>query len=326
MQQKRYLIGALFLLVFGAVVAIFILSSNKFSSEEADTLTLLERDNWEKADLEPEEKNPNIDNIEWSHPLQGESTTHTWTLFSAMSITTWGQKKIKMITQYRFSNNNAKIKALWALDDHGIAKAVWFYATFWDYFDGERGNLPSMVSCEDVETERLKQALRWWKCKWHEINYPPFSFVVMAQNPLLFIEEWKIFIKDQARKEDKLYEITQYDIDKDTTLKEIIDQSKDWLSDKYCLKKHYFWSAFKDWNTTWNAGLWEKLNKLYNEGKLQIYDIHEMFDGQCLNNDPWLLFYQKWSTKFYTVIGQVPWSEFPTYDGIYSTPFSVDIQ
>lgn len=228
------------------------------------------------------------------------------------------------ISQHIFTGNDSQIKDLWALDDHGIAQAIWFYDTFWDYFD-TKDKAPSMFSCEDVDGERLKQPMKW-KCRWHEIKYKPFSFIFMTKTPLLFIENWKIYIKDQTWREYEKYEIAQYNIGKNLNFNDVIEKNEVWLDKKYCLKEHYFWNTFKNWNISWIAGLGEKLNKLYNKAKLKIYDIHEIVDGDCSNNTPGIVLYEEWSQKFYSVIGNNPGTPVLYYDGIYSTPFSIDIE
>lgn len=318
MKQKYYyfITFIIFVVVCGTIIKGYLFPSNLFPWKEIESsLSLEEKNNELRGNNSPMNT--------WADSIKKRQITATWTPSHSMIKPTEDQNKSLTITQYMFTDTTTKIHKLWALDDHGIAKAVWFYATFWDYFDKE-GSAPSMFSCEDVETEWLKQSLKWWKCKRYKLEYNPFSFIFMSKNPVLFLENWKIYIKDKEGKEYQSYEITQYTINKDSSLKDIIRRKEEWLDKKYCLKKYDVWDSFKKWNISWIAWLGEKLNKLYNEGQLELYNIHERSDVTCLNNTPWLLLYQKWSQKFYTVIGHTPINEFPTSDGIYSTPFSID--
>lgn len=228
------------------------------------------------------------------------------------------------ITQDFFTGTDFHIHPLGALDDRWIARAVGFYDTFWEYFDEDQ-DLPSGPSCANAETERLKQPLRWWKCRWHELHYPPFSFIFTTPNPLAYLENGKLYIKDQDWREKDKYEITQYSLGEGTTFNDIIEHHELWLDQKYCLKPYYFWDIFKHWDTSWIGGLGKKLNALYDANKLHIYNIHEIFEGECSNNNPGVVLYVEWSQKFYTVIANPPAVTFMDYEGIYSTHFSVDL-
>ena len=97
-----------------------------------------------------------------------------------------------VIKQVPFTTTSWVIQPLWALDDHGIADAFWFFETFWSYFDDGEG-IPSMYSCEDAETERFKENLRWGNCQWSRVLFPPFSFVLMTGNPSVSLLDGKIF-------------------------------------------------------------------------------------------------------------------------------------
>lgn len=228
------------------------------------------------------------------------------------------------ITQYMFTGGEAEIKDLWALDDHGIAQAVWFYATYGSDFIA-KDILPSMFSCEDVNIEQLKQWLRW-KCRWYGIKYKPFSFIFQASTPLFFLENGKIYLKNNEPQNHIAIEIAQYNIGEDFDFSGVIEQSEVWLDKKYCLKPYDFWNSFRYLRLSWTAGLGYKFNRLYNEGKLQMYNIHELIDGKCKNNTPWIVIYEEWSHKFYTVISNDPNISVIYYDWIYSTPFSIDIE
>ncbi len=99
-----------------------------------------------------------------------------------------------VIKQVPFTTTSWVIQPLWALYDHGIADAFWFFETFWSYFDNGEG-IPSMFSCKDAETERLKQNLRWGNCQRSRVLFPPFSFVLMTGNPSVSLLYGKIFFE-----------------------------------------------------------------------------------------------------------------------------------
>lgn len=96
-----------------------------------------------------------------------------------------------------------------------------------------------MFSCEDVDTERLKQPMKH-KCRWYEIKYKPFSFIFSADKPLLSVENGKIYLKNNHPDNDIAIEIAQYDMGKDLLFSGVIEQSEVWLDQKYCLKSHDF--------------------------------------------------------------------------------------
>lgn len=202
---------------------------------------------------------------------------------------------------------------LWALDDHWIADVIWFHDTFWEYFDEIHG-WPSMFSCEDSDTERLKGNLKW-NCLRYQTTFWNIS-IISLWLPEFYTSNWKI-IWD-------IYEIANYNL-WDYTIDEAIKNSNERLDWKYCIKNHDTWYDYENEWIKRIAGLWRTLNEHLNNNNLVIYDIHEVFNWECWNNNPWMLIHKRWTDQFYTVISTNNLTPFPYRDWIYSTPFSIDI-
>lgn len=231
-----------------------------------------------------------------------------------------------VIKQVPFTTTSWAIQPLWALDDHGIADAFWFFETFWSYFDNGEG-IPSMFSCEDAETERLKQNLRWGNCQWSRVLFPPFSFVLMTGNPSVSLLDGKIvFWTWEELRKYKHDGISRYSANKPLKIEDIIKNSNQRLDDSFCLKPYYTGYVFQYSGHSWIAGLGKNLNDLFTKNKLHLYRIHEISEGKCINNNPWLLFYIEWSKYFYTRIDQYGATWFMVQDWIYTTHTSIDLE
>lgn len=237
------------------------------------------------------------------------------------------------IKQVPFTTTSWEVQSLWALDDHGIADAFWFFETFWSYFD-KKEELPSMFSCEDVETERLKQNLRWGNCQWSHVNFPPFSFVVMNANPMVSLVDGKIvFWEWEEYRKYKYDGVTRYSANKPLKFEDIIKNSNQRLDEEsFCLEPYYTGYVFQHSGHAWIAGLGKNLNNLYTQSKLHLYGIHGKWQlpgrwkGECANHPTWLLFYPEWSKYFYTRIDQYGEVGFMVYEKNYSTHTSIDLQ
>lgn len=230
-----------------------------------------------------------------------------------------------VIKQVPFTTTSWEVQPLWPLDDHGIADAFWFFETFWSYFDD---GIPSMYSCEDAETERLKENLRWGNCQWSRVLFPPFSFVLMTGNPSVSLLDGKIFFWtwEELRKY-KHDGISRYSANKPLKIEDIIKNSNQRLDgESFCLKPYYTGYVFQYSGHSWIAGLGKNLNDLFTKNKLHLYRIHEISEGKCINNNPWLLFYIEWSKYFYTRIDQYGESGFMVQDWIYATHTSIDLE
>ena len=232
-----------------------------------------------------------------------------------------------VIKQAPFTATSWAIQPLWPLDDHGIADAFWFFETFWSYFDDGEG-IPSMYSCEDAETEPFKDNLRWGNCQWSRVLFPPFSFVLMTGNPSVSLLDGKIFFWtwEELRKY-KHDGISRYSANKPLKIEDIIKNSNQRLDgESFCLKPYYTGYVFQYSGHSWIAGLGKNLNDLFTKNKLHLYRIHEISEGKCINNNPWLLFYIEWSKYFYTRIDQYGESGFMVQDWIYATHTSIDLE
>ena len=208
------------------------------------------------------------------------------------------------------------VKKLWSLDDHWIADTVWFHDFYWSYFDIENW-LPSMFSCEDISTNTLKENVKN-NCSRYEVWNDKYSFVVFWE-PKIKIKGWKITLKDT-------YTISEYSL-WNASFEDAIKNSEERLdSEIYCLKKQYYWNYFSHDNKYWIAWLGKNLNTYSNNWDLVIYYIHKkLWDWTCWNNKPWMVFHINNSDYFNVVISSKDNEEFPTYDGYYSTPFSIDV-
>ena len=238
-----------------------------------------------------------------------------------------------VIKQVPFTTTSWVIQPLWALDDHGIADAFWFFETFWSYFD-KKEELPSMFSCEDVETERLKQNLRWGNCQRARVLFPPFSFVMMTGKPSVSLLDGNIvFWKWEEFRKYKHDGISRYSANKPLKIEDIIKNSNQRLDDEsFCLKPYYTGYVFQYSGHSWIAGLGKNLNNLYAQNKLHLYGIHVKWKlpgrgtGECANHPTWLLFYPERSKYFYTRIDQYGEVWFMAHDWIYSTHTSIDLE
>ena len=232
-----------------------------------------------------------------------------------------------VIKQVPFTTTSWEVQPLWPLDDHGIADAVWFFETFWSYFDKEE-NLPSMFSCEDVETYELKENLRWGNCQWSRVLFPPFSFVLMTGNPSVSLLDGKIVFWTWEELGKYKYDgFTRYSANKPLKFEDIIKNSNQRLDgESFCLKPYYTGYVFQYSGHSWIAGLGKNLNDLFTKNKLHLYRIHEISEGKCINNNPWLLFYIEWSKYFYTRIDQYGETGFMVQDWIYATHTSIDLE
>ena len=238
-----------------------------------------------------------------------------------------------VIKQVPFTTTSWVIQPLWALDDHGIADAFWFFETFWSYFDnGEE--IPSMFSCEDAETERLKENLRWGNCQWSRVIFPPFSFVVMNGNPIVSLVDGRIaFWEWEEYRKYKHDGMTRYTANKPLKFEDIIKNSNQRLDgESFCLKPYYTGYVFQYSGHSWIAGLGKNLNNLFTKNKLHLYGIHGKWKlpgrgmGECANHPTWLLFYPERSKYFYTRIDQYGESGFMVYEKNYSTHTSIDLE
>ena len=187
---------------------------------------------------------------------------------------------------------------------------------------------PLVISCGDAETERLTENLRWGNCQWSRVLFPPFSFVLMTGNPSVSLLDGKIFFWtwEELRKY-KHDGISRYSANKPLKIEDIIKNSNQRLDDTFCLKQPYYTGeAFQYSGHSWIAGLGKNLNDLFTKNKLHLYRIHEISEGKCINNNPWLLFYIEWSKYFYTRIDQYVEAGFMNQNWIYATHTSIDLE
>ena len=232
-----------------------------------------------------------------------------------------------VIKQAPFTTTSWVIQPLWALDDHGIADAFWFFETFWSYFDnGEE--IPSMFSCEDAETERLKEALRWGKCQRSRIVFPPFSFVVLNDKPIVSLRDGRIaFWEWEEYRKYKHDGMTRYTANKPFKFEDIIKNSNQRLDKSFCLRPYYTGDAFQHSGHSRIIWFGKNLNNLFTQNRLHLSYIHEMSEGKCSNNDFWRLIYPEWSKYFYTRIDQYGGpTSFLVHDWIYTTHTSIDLE
>lgn len=236
-----------------------------------------------------------------------------------------------VIKQVPFTTTSWVIQPLWPLDDHGIADAFWFFETFWSYFDD---GIPSMYSCEDAETERFKENLRWGNCQWSRVLFPPFSFVLMTGNPSVSLLDGKIVFWTWEELGKYKYDgFTRYSANKPLKFEDIIKNSNQRLDgESFCLKPYYTGYVFQYSGHSWIAVLGKNLNNLYTQNKLHLYGIHGKWKlpgrgmGECANHPTWLLFYPERSKYFYTRIDQYGESGFMVYEKNYSTHTSIDLE
>ncbi|MBB1543344.1 MAG: hypothetical protein HG456_001080 [candidate division SR1 bacterium] len=232
-----------------------------------------------------------------------------------------------VIKQVPFTTTSGAIQPLGPLDDHGIADAFGFFETFGSYFDnGEE--IPSMFSCEDAETERLKENLRGGNCQWSRVIFPPFSFVVMNGNPIVSLVDGRIaFGEGEEYRKYKHDGMTRYTANKPLKFEDIIKNSNQRLDESFCLRPYYTGDAFQHSGHAWIIGFGKNLNNLFTQNKLHLSYIHEMSEGKCSNNDFGRLIYPEGSKYFYTRIDQYGGpTSFLVHDGIYTTHTSIDLE
>lgn len=232
-----------------------------------------------------------------------------------------------VIKQVPFTTTSWEVQPLWPLNNHGIADAFWFFETFWSYFD-KQGQEPSMFSCEDAETEELKEALRWGKCQRSRVIFPPFSFVVMNGNPIVSLVDGRIaFWEWEEYRKYKHDGMTRYTANKPFKFEDIIKNSNQRLDKSFCLRPYYTGDEFQYLGHAWIIWFGKNLNNLFTQNKLHLSYIHEMSEGKCSNNDFWRLIYPEWSKYFYTRIDQYGGpTSFLVHDWIYTTHTSIDLE
>ena len=232
-----------------------------------------------------------------------------------------------VIKQVPFTTTSWEVQPLWPLNNHGIADAFWFFETFWSYFD-KQGQEPSMFSCEDAETEELKEALRWGKCQRSRVIFPPFSFVVMNGNPIVSLVDGRIaFWEWEEYRKYKHDGMTRYTANKPFKFEDIIKNSNQRLDESFCLRPYYTGDAFQHSGHSRIIWFGKNLNNLFTQNKLHLSYIHEMSEGKCSNNDFWRLIYPEWSKYFYTRIDQYGGpTSFLVQDWIYTTHTSIDLE
>ena len=243
---------------------------------------------------------------------------------------------------------NVSFINLGAIDTQQMASVVGFYDAVWNQLNYS-WKQESSFSCRD-QNKREKP-----DCAWYTLKYPPFSFSFLStkESPsaevasgelLLRTKNYTITVKKYEYSDLKLFERdiqrefdensdyclytkgatqTMYGIETETTYPVRLSQGEgqEWIDPSAPSVESF--SGAKMFGWTW--GLGKNLNQMFTEGKIIYIPLARKKNGSCMGADRvghLILF--KDQKVFYTIISDMREDIF-IYNGIYETPFSVDV-
>ena len=266
--------------------------------------------------------------------LESDSTTGEVTI-----------QKAKISQQWQM---NVSFTELWPIDTMQMANIVGFYDIAWTQLNYS-WKQESSFSCKDQSKREKKN------CSWYLFKYKPLSFsflstkdapsaevasgelLLRTKNYTITVKKYeysdlKLFERDIQREFDESSDYclymngntqTMYGMETETTYPVRLSQGEgqEWIDPSAPSVESF--SGAKMFGWTW--GLGKNLNQMFTEGKIIYIPLVRKKNGSCMGGDRvghLILF--KDQKVFYTIISDMREDIF-IYNGIYETPFSVDV-
>lgn len=237
---------------------------------------------------------------------------------------------------------------LGAIDTQQMASVVGFYDAVWNQLNYS-WKQESSFSCRD-QNKREKP-----DCSRYALKYPPFSFSFLStkespsaevasgelflrtKNYTITVKKYeysdlKLFERDIQREFDESSDYclymngstqTMYGMETETTYPVRLSQGEgqEWIDPSAPSVESF--SGAKMFGWTW--GLGKNLNQMFTEGEIIYIPLARKKNGSCMGaNRVGHLILFKDQKVFYTIISDMREDIF-IYNGIYETPFSVDV-